>query len=79
MADLLNDEDATQARALGWRVVEVYDLRTKRLYPTVVPANNVERWSAPALLDRIKELARRGHRPAINTLSALVRPVKGSR
>lgn len=79
MADLLNDHDAAQARAMGWQVVEVYDLRTKRLQPAVVPAADIERWSAPALLDRIKDLARRGHGPAINTLSTLVRPVKGKR
>lgn len=78
MSDLLSPEDSAAAKKMGWQVTEVYDLRTKSVVHCVLPANNVARWNQDVVMQRINNLARAGHTPAINTLRALVRrPSKG--
>lgn len=80
MSDLLSPEDSAAAKKMGWQVTEVYDLRTRSVVHCVLPANNVVRWDRELVMQRINNLARAGHTPAINTLRALVRrPAKGKK
>lgn len=70
MRDLLESPYAEEALKLGWRVLEVYDLKTKRVVPCLI-VPNAERWDRDALTARINALARARAEVAVKTLQAL--------
>lgn len=71
MADLLCPEDTAEAQRLGWQVVEVYDLKTKRMTVDVM-AHGRESWSRDALMSLITTYARSNVSSARATLRAIV-------
>jgi len=73
MADLLSEASSAEARRLGWQVVEVYDLKTNKLVPALLPAAAMESWDSTALMNFVTRCARGNNSAAIETLSALVR------
>lgn len=71
MTDLLNKQDEEEAHRLGWRVVEVYDTKTKRVVVDIMSSNQ-QRWSRDALMETISRLARSNVTCAQSTLQSLV-------
>lgn len=71
MADLLSPEDTAEAKRLGWKVIEVYDLKTKRMVVDVI-AHGHESWSRDKLMSVILTHARGNVSCACATLRAIV-------
>lgn len=71
MSDLLCPEDTLEAQRLGWQVVEVYDLKTKRMTVDVM-AHGRESWDRDVLMNTITTYARANISCARATLRAIV-------
>lgn len=72
MADLLTPEDAAEADKLGWKVIQTFDLTTRRMVPCLIATGpDANRWHRDTLLARITTLARSGSHVARETLRAL--------
>jgi len=71
MADLLCPEDTVEAQRLGWQVVEVFDLKTKRMVVDVM-AHGRESWNRDVLMNTITAYARANVSSARATLRAIV-------
>lgn len=69
---MLSETEAVQARALGWELIEVYDLKTEKIDVAVFPADG-HTGSQPELVKHVIQLAKSGNKVALKTLQLIVK------